>query len=111
MSTTASFAGRSPRFLADVNFNNRIVIGLRRRAPSVDIITVQDLGLRQTPDPQVLLEACELDRILVTHDVNTMPLHCTALLTSLPVGKPSPGIMQIAQEMPIGMASQELYEV
>lgn len=43
----------SVRFLADENFNNRIVLGLRRRDESIDIALVQDVGLRTADDPTV----------------------------------------------------------
>jgi Uma2 family endonuclease len=38
-------------FLADENFNRRIVHGLRRRRPDLDIVRVQDVGLSGANDP------------------------------------------------------------
>jgi hypothetical protein len=33
------------RFVADEDFNNHIVKGLRRRSPTTDIVRLQDVGL------------------------------------------------------------------
>ncbi|HEX5546193.1 MAG TPA: DUF5615 family PIN-like protein [Ktedonobacterales bacterium] len=100
-----------PRFLTDVNFNARILVGLRRIAPTVDLITAQSAGFHTTPDPELLAEARQLDRILLTHDINTMPDHFATFLAGLPEGEHSPGVMLVAQELAIGIAIQELYEV
>jgi hypothetical protein len=40
--------------LADENFNNDIVRGLLRKKPELDIVRVQDVGLRGAEDPVVL---------------------------------------------------------
>ena len=44
------------RLLADENFNNNIVRGVRLRQPGIDLIRVQDVGLSVAEDP-ALLEA------------------------------------------------------
>jgi len=44
------------RFLADENFNGRILRGLLRRAPSLDVVRVQDLEKLPGADDPVLLE-------------------------------------------------------
>jgi len=111
MSATTSSSDQPPRFLADVNFNGRIITGLRRRIPEIDLVTAQDLGLQQTPDPALLVEARTLDRILLTHDINTMPQHFATFLATLTQGEHSPGVMLMAQGLPIGTAIQELYEI
>lgn len=41
----------SIRFLADENFDHKTFAGLTRRDPHVDIVAVQDVGLRQADDP------------------------------------------------------------
>lgn len=60
------------RLLADENFNNDIVRGVRRRMPSVDILRVQDVALSGVDDPTVLERAAGEGRVLLTHDVATM---------------------------------------
>jgi hypothetical protein len=42
------------KLLADENFDNRILRGLQRRLPEVDIIRVQDTPLYSRDDPSVL---------------------------------------------------------
>lgn len=100
-----------PRFITDMNFNWRIVAGLRRRASDLDLVTVQDIGLQRIPDPELLAEAQALNRILLTHDVNTMPKHFADYLSSLSGDQHSPGVMLVAQDLPVGVAIQVLYEV
>ena len=61
------------RVLTDFDFNGRIVRGVLRLRPAFDLVRVQDVGLAEnTPDPQVLAWAAANDRIVVTHDRNTM---------------------------------------
>ena len=59
------------RLATDEDFNNRIVRGLLRRQPDIDILRVQDAGLAGRDDEEVLDWASE-GRILITHDVTTM---------------------------------------
>lgn len=42
------------KFLADENFDNRIVPGLLLRQPDLDIVRVQDLAISGADDPTVL---------------------------------------------------------
>jgi len=44
-------SGQPPRFVTDVNFSRRIVVGLRRQQPGVDVVKAQDAVPRDTPDP------------------------------------------------------------
>ncbi len=59
--------------LADENFNGRIQMGLRPRLPDVDLVSVQELGMRQVDDPEILERAAQERRIVLTHDANTVP--------------------------------------
>lgn len=49
-----------------------VVRAVKRRRPDMDILSVKDVGLRQTPDPKVLEWAATNDRIVVTYDRSTM---------------------------------------
>lgn len=60
-------------FLADENFNRRIVAGLVRRAGDLDLVRVQDVGLLSADDPAVLTWAADHSRVLLTHDAATIP--------------------------------------
>ena len=61
------------RFLADEDFNNHVVKGLLRRIPAPDIVRVQDVALGGAKDPTVLAWAAAHDRLVVTHDISSMP--------------------------------------
>jgi predicted nuclease of predicted toxin-antitoxin system len=56
-------------FLTDENFNGRIMRGVRRRRPDLDIVRVQDVGLSGADDPAVLEWAARFGRIVLTHSV------------------------------------------
>jgi hypothetical protein len=61
------------RLLADENFNNHVLHGLRRLLPEIDLTRVQDLALMERHDPAVLEWAAENGLILVSHDQRTVP--------------------------------------
>ena len=61
------------RLLADENFNHDLIRGVLRRLPSLDLIRVQDAGLREADDPAILEWAARERRVVLTHDANTMP--------------------------------------
>jgi hypothetical protein len=92
-------------FPADENFNNDIVDGLRLRSPTLDVIRVQDVGLRTAGDPPILNWAAENGRILLTHDAATMPGHAYARVAA---SLPMPGVFLVPDTMPIGRAIDEI---
>ncbi len=51
------------RLLADENFNNNIVRGIRLRMQNVDMVRVQDVGLSGADDPSVLDWAAQHQRM------------------------------------------------
>jgi predicted nuclease of predicted toxin-antitoxin system len=61
------------KLLSDENFNGDIVRGLFLRQPNLDLLRVQDVGLRKVDDPAILNWAANNERILLTHDRATMP--------------------------------------
>jgi hypothetical protein len=63
------------RLLSDENFHGDIVRGSRRRFSELDLVRVQDAGLSGIDDPALLSWASKENRILLTHDRATMPLH------------------------------------
>ena len=63
------------RFQADVDLDGRILRGLRRAAPEIDIRTAPGAGLAGLEDPEVLRIAADSGRILVIQDRRTMPGH------------------------------------
>ncbi|GEM_PF-1452527 len=81
--------------LADENFNNDIIRGVRRRLAAVDIVRVQDVGLAGADDPTVLKWAAENDRIVLTHDVSTMTRFAYDRVRE---GKPMPGVIEVSRK-------------
>jgi len=59
--------------VADENFYGPIFRALVQRKPSLDIVRVQDVGLMGTDDPKILKWAAQRNRVLLTHDRETIP--------------------------------------
>ncbi len=111
MTTDALTEAPRPRFLADEGFNRAITDGLRRRYPTMDLLTLQEAHLLNIPDPELLLVAQQLDRVLLTHDVRTMPGFFYDLLGRLPHGEHHPGVLLVPQETAIGEAIDWVGEI
>ena len=93
------------RFAADENFNNNIIRGLLRRQPELDIIRVQDVGLRGADDPTVLEWAAQEGRVLLTHGVATITQYAYERLEA---GLSMPGVFEVSLEVPIGRAIEDI---
>jgi hypothetical protein len=93
-----------PRFLADENFNAKIIAGLLRREPTIDFQTASAAGLRGLSDPLVLAIAAHEGRILVSHDRETMPSHFSRFITD----SPSPGLLIVDQRAGLGDAIEQM---
>lgn len=94
------------RFVADHNFNHDIVAGLSRRQPDVDIVTLQELGLARANDPTVLEWAARNERIVLTHDVNTMTGHANERVK---LGLRIPGVVVVKSAAPVGRVVADLH--
>src|ERR1035437_970837 len=82
------------RFLADADLNYAIVKGCRRHEPAMDFLSANEARLQGVPDPEVLALAAEQNRILVTHDLETMPRHFGEFLMRR---ESSPGVFLVSQ--------------
>lgn len=91
------------RFVADENFDGKIVRGLRKRIPNLDILRVQDVGLAGAEDPMILEWAACQDRVLLTHDAATMTRFAYDRLRA---GQPMPGVLEVSKKLAIGRAIQ-----
>ncbi len=91
--------------VADENFNNDIVRGLLRKKPDLDIVRVQDVGLRGKEDPVILEWAAHAGRVLLTHDAATMTYYAYERVRT---GKAMPGIIEIADDLPIGNVVEDI---
>ncbi len=93
------------RFAADENFTNKIVRGLLRRNPGLDIKTVQEAGLSGATDIVVLDWTARANRVLLTHDVSTITKHAYARVE---VQLPMPGVFEVPQSMSVGAAIEDI---
>jgi hypothetical protein len=93
------------RLISDHNFNRRILRGLRRRRPTVDLVRAVDVGLSEADDRVLLEWAAAEGRILVTHDVNTIPGFANDRVRA---GLPMPGVLLVPKSVAIGQAISDL---
>ncbi len=66
-----------PRFLLDEHVSRVVAHSLRQREPAIDVLLVGDVGMppKGTRDPDLLIAAEGLGRILISTDRRTMPDH------------------------------------
>lgn len=93
------------KFLADENFDNRIIRGLLRRQPYLDIVRVQDLEIAGADDPTVLDSAAQAGRILLTHDARTIPMYAYEWLEA---GQTIAGVIVVSDSLAIGTVIEEI---
>jgi predicted nuclease of predicted toxin-antitoxin system len=93
------------KFLADENFNGKLLTGLRTALPEMDVLRVQDTAMLASPDPELLAWAAEQDRILLTHDVQTLAGYAYARVQE---GLPMAGVIEVRVSESIGTLIEEL---
>jgi hypothetical protein len=71
----------------------------------MDFRTADEAGLRGLPDPDVLELTAGEDRVLVTHDVRSMPGHFAEHVRA---GKGSAGVFLIPDRVPVALAIDDL---
>jgi predicted nuclease of predicted toxin-antitoxin system len=92
------------RFQADADLDGRVIRGLRRAEPAVDIRTANDAGLEGLADSEVLRIAADSERILVSQDRRTMPSHFNRYVARAQ----SPGVILLREATPVATAIEEL---
>ena len=95
------------RFQADADLRVPIIKGLRRREPSIDFATAHEAGLAGLDDRAVLKLAASNGRVLVSHDVSTMPEEFSRFIQE----RTSPGVILISQELSYREAIEGLLRV
>jgi len=94
--------------LIDHDFNQRILRGIMRRIPDLDVVIAHEEGLSEVPDPELLMWAAAVNRVIFTHDRSTMPKHAADLLNA---GKRITGVIIVPQHWSIGRAINDLEEI
>lgn len=92
-------------FLADENLKRKIMSGLLRRNPSVDVVRAQDVGLTGAEDRILLEWAARHNRILLTHDVQTL---VGFAWESVQAGEPMAGVIVLGRNLRVSEAVEEL---
>lgn len=80
------------RLASDADFNGILFRALLRRQPDLELVRVQDFGLRTAEDPDILTWAASENRILLTHDRNTV---AGFAYDRVRTGLPMPGVFVI----------------
>ena len=93
------------RYLADEDFDNRILRAFRRSESGLDWARVQDVGLNGCDDELVLQFAAENQRVVLTRDVSTMP---SAAYRRVERTELMPGLIVVPHRMAVGQAVNEL---
>jgi len=93
------------RFQADADLDGRILRGLKRAAPEIDIRSASDAALAGLDDPEVLRLAAGEGRVLISQDRRTMPRHFHRFVGS---GAISPGVALLREGISIATAIEEL---
>jgi hypothetical protein len=91
--------------LLDQNFDHDIVQGLLRRQPELDYVTAHDAGVRDWPDPKLLIWAASQGLLLLTHDLRTMPGHIADVIAA---GHNISGVVIVPRSYPLLQAIDEL---
>jgi hypothetical protein len=93
------------RLLADENFDGRILRGLQKQYPDIDIIRVQDTEIYKADDPTVLEWAAKEQRIVLTHDVSTMIGYA---YDRVKANLPMLGLIEVRKGVSIGQILEDL---
>ena len=93
------------RFLTDEDLDGRLTRALLVRVPGLDLVRVQDTGLMQIADPEILEWAATEARIVLTHDRTSMTAFAAARINS---GKPMPGLFVVDRHAALGRTLSDL---
>src|SRR2546422_8431411 len=94
------------RFQADNDLNARIIDAVLRLNYTIDFETAARVGINiGTIDPEVLEITAEAGRVLVSHDLRTLPWHFASFIET----HTSPGVIIISQSLPVGDAAKWLH--
>ncbi len=93
------------KLAADENFDNRILRGLLRRQPDLDIVRIQDTEVNGANDDAVLTWVAQNGRVLLTHDTRTMAYFAYERIRR---GQAVSGVLEVSAALPIGQVIEDL---
>jgi hypothetical protein len=94
-----------PKFQADNDLRSSIRTGVLRHEPSTDFQSAIAARLDGVPDPEVLRLAMMQDRILVSHDENSIPGYFRDFVRGR---NRSPGVLIEPQGTPVGRVIESI---
>ena len=92
------------QFQADADLRGVIITTLLRREPMINFQTAHDAGLAGLHDLKVLEIAARENRLLVSHDHTSMPIHFATFIS----GNMSSGVVIVPQHLPLNVVVDEL---
>ena len=90
---------------SDGDVKGAIIRGLFQCQPDIDLVRVQDVGLRTASDPVILEWTASQGRIVISHDRKTMAKHAYERVVK---GLPIPGVLVIRKKTSVGRAIDEI---
>lgn len=90
--------------LIDEHLSQALTAALRSRG--VDAVRVQDVGLRSTPDPDILEWAAARGRVFVTLDRRTVPGFAYDRVRQ---GRPMAGVVMVDDSQSLGDIAEDLH--
>lgn len=94
------------KWLADENFDNDILRGIRRRVAGFDVVRAQDVDeISGLDDPAVLAWATTNNRVVLTHDLSTM---LPAMQEQLKLFASCSPIVFVRDSLPISLVIEEI---
>jgi hypothetical protein len=91
--------------LSDEDLRGAIVTALRLHYPAINLVRVQDVGLKGASDPIILEFAAGQNRVILTHDRTTMTAYARDRMDH---GLRMAGLIVLEQFIQIGKAVQEV---
>lgn len=88
--------------IADVSLNHHLITACHRRNALVHFLPATKARIEGMSNLELLQVAASQDRIVISHDIHTMPRDFAAFLES---GKSSPGVFLLHPQTPIAEAA------
>jgi len=88
--------------LADVSLNHHLITACHRKRAALHFLTAPKAGIEGMSNMDLLRFAAEQDRILISHDVQSLPYDFSRFLES---GASSPGVFLLDPITPIADAA------
>lgn len=98
-----------PRFLVDEDTHSGLLQAVRQMVPGIDGIRVGDPGAPPlgTLDPDLLIAAEAMGRVLVSNDRSTMPVH---LANHFAAGRHTAGVILLRKGYTLGRYAREIVD-